>query len=94
MPRRTGELRAQELLDRRLASRPREGAGAVRQAFDEAWNSIAPQSAGDPDETARMRLKLAECIIAVAPNGETDVEQIKSMALQMLWILERQGHSP
>lgn len=81
------------LLDRSLATLPNASVRAIQQAFDEAWSTVAAQFQGDPAQVEAMRLKLAECILNVAPDGSTDVERIKSVAIQMLLTLQRQDKS-
>ena len=84
-------MKAQLLLDRALAKLSNPTANAMQQAFDMAWNEIAHHFANDADRAASIRLKLAGHIITVTSDGSTDVEHIKAMALQMLWILERRA---
>ena len=76
-------LRAQQLLRYTPLT-----AGAMIRAFDQAWFIVAAQFAGD--DTAEMaRLTLAECVLAVTSDGDTDVSKIARLALTMFRALER-----
>jgi hypothetical protein len=54
------------------------------QAFDEAWETIAPKYAGDPDRAEIARLKLANTILSFPVEEITDAEQIKNSSLQIV----------
>jgi hypothetical protein len=58
------------------------------EAFDEAWNDVAPT--GDPMTIEARQLKLAGCVAVVTAEDVTDTEQIRRMAIHMLWIIEQQ----
>ena len=57
---------------------------AVYRAFDEAWAAIAPAVGTDPQGIEDARLELAETVLAVTWHDSTDVNQIKSLALQVM----------
>jgi len=72
------------------AARPLRTGQAMHEAFEEGWNAIAYRIGEDPKAIETARLKLAECIDIVTPDGSTDVEQIWLMALNMLRIIEQE----
>ena len=55
---------------------------AACQAFDEAWESIAKNYSDNPLTVERARLRLANAVLAVAPRCGTDVEALRTAALQ------------
>jgi hypothetical protein len=55
----------------------------ARRAFDEAWATIAPSVATDPQTIDETRLKLAEAVLAVTGPDSTNVHQIRALALQI-----------
>ena len=81
-------MRAHKFLERKAASRSLATGQAMQGALNEAWNVIAYRFGGDPTAIEATRLKLAECIDIVTPDGTTDVEQIRLMALNMLRIID------
>jgi hypothetical protein len=54
------------------------------EAFDGAWEQIAPSIGGGADAIEAARIKLANIILALSRNGANDAEQMKNAALQ-LW---------
>lgn len=57
----------------------------VFQAFDEAWNEVAPLTSQDEMAVEAARLKLASIVLTVLATSETlDAEQIKSAALMQM----------
>jgi hypothetical protein len=54
------------------------------QAFDAAWETLAPNYAGDPDRAEIARLKLANTILSFPADEITDAEQIKTSSLQIV----------
>ena len=54
------------------------------QAFDQAWEGIAPKFNGNKDTTEAARLQLANAILAVVREESRDPVQIKNAALQMV----------
>jgi len=63
----------------------------IIQAFDDAWNSIAPDFGGNPLAIEAARLKLANVILAIAQNDRSNPEQIKRAALQIMAKDDRTG---
>ena len=55
---------------------------AVCQAFDEAWDSIAKNYSDNPLTVERARLRLANAVLAVASRCGTDVDALRTAALQ------------
>jgi hypothetical protein len=52
----------------------------LKQAFDEAWATLAPMTAADM--IGDIRLSLAHAIIAHATKGECDLDHLKAAALE------------
>lgn len=71
-------MEAQKLLD--AAPFAPEIVTLLKQAFNEAWESIAPAVA--PDRLDNTRLSLAHAIVAKAVSGERDLDALKVAALQ------------
>jgi hypothetical protein len=82
-------MQAQQLLNRNASRFGGPTARIMQQAFEEAWAMIAHRWANDQKATADNRLKLAECIVAVTPDGTTDIDQLKRMALDMFQVISR-----
>jgi len=78
-------MEAQELLD--AAPYTPEIVKVLKQAFDDAWASIA--STTTPDLVENTRLSLAHAIVARAGLGDADCERLKSAALDAI-----QKHPP
>ena len=75
-------MEAKALLEGSLEGHNAATATAMRQALEFAWSMVAPQHAtGAAIEKARILL--AECILAVTGQAETDVNKIVSLALTM-----------
>lgn len=68
-----------------------EALKGITQAFDDAWNSIAPDFGGNPLAIEAARLKLANVILAIAQNDRSNPEQIKRAALQIMAKDDRTG---
>jgi hypothetical protein len=53
------------------------------QAFDEAWDSIAPNVGNDPVTVAGVRIKLAKAVLSEATSSE-DATKLKQAALKVM----------
>jgi hypothetical protein len=54
----------------------------LRQAFDAAWEQLAPSVSARASAIQAARLRLANAVLAAAPNGPMQVERIKADALK------------
>jgi hypothetical protein len=54
------------------------------QAFDEAWETIAPHCGNNGLSVQAMRLKLANAILDLARENCSDAEAMKEAALRLL----------
>jgi hypothetical protein len=54
------------------------------QAFDRAWEELAPRVGDDPAAIEAARMQLANVMLALAANGQPDAERLKTAALQLL----------
>jgi hypothetical protein len=61
-----------------------EALKVIRQAFDEAWTSIAATYGHYPQDIERARLRLARAVLSVAQDGTQTVGQLKVAALQAM----------
>ena len=82
-------MKAQLLLDRKAGNLPHGTSKVMQKAFDEAWRAISHRYGSDAKAIEANRLTLAECIIAVTPDGADNVDQIRLLALDMFHILNR-----
>ena len=57
---------------------------AMGNAFDEAWARMAPTFGNIPQEVETARLSLAEAILSVATEGDTDVSALKDRAIEAM----------
>ena len=57
---------------------------ALRKAFDEAWEGIAPGVSTRPAAIEAARLKLAEIVLGLAKNGNLDPQQLADAAVQLM----------
>jgi hypothetical protein len=73
-------MKARALIDG--ASFGAETVKAMGEAFDQAWVRIAPTFDNVPEEIEGARLMLAEMILSVATEGNTDVEDLKDRAIR------------
>ena len=73
-------MKARALIDG--ASFGAETVKAMGEAFDQAWVRIAPTFDNVPEEIEGARLMLAEMILSVATDGNTDVEDLKDRAIR------------
>ena len=78
-------MQARKLLD--AAPFEAETIKVLKQAFDAAWDSIAPGIS--PDRVDDTRLSLAHAIVAHAGTGDWDGESLKLVALEAV-----QKHPP
>ena len=59
-----------------------EGVKLISQAFDEAWEYIAGSFEESPAVQKSARSKLADAVLSIAAKGITDIEVLKTEALQ------------
>lgn len=83
---------ARELIDG--SSYSPETLKILYQAFDEAWATIAPKYADDPDLAEIARLKLANAILSFPADEIKDAEQIKNSSLQLIALGYADAKSP
>ena len=57
---------------------------ALGQAFDEAWQEIAPNFGDEQQEIDAARLRLANAVLSIADEDSRDVEVLKRAALQRM----------
>ena len=57
---------------------------AIGQAFDDAWEQIAPQISNRPGAIEAARLKLAHLVLSVAKRGVLEREALKDEALKLM----------
>lgn len=57
---------------------------AIGQAFDDAWDQIAPQISNWPGAIESARLKLAHLVLSVAKRGVLEREALKDEALKLI----------
>lgn len=82
---------ARELIDE--SSYGPETLKILYQAFDAAWEAIAPQYDGDPDRAEIAQLKLANTILSFPVEEITDAEQIKNSSLQIVALVHAKAKS-
>jgi len=56
------------------------------QAFDEAWEVVAPSVSGRAAAIESARLKLADIILGLAREGGRDAEQMKDAAIRIFGV--------
>jgi hypothetical protein len=54
---------------------------AMGAAFDQAWTRMAPIFGNIPQEVETARLRLAEAMLSVATEGNTDIADLKDRAI-------------
>jgi hypothetical protein len=54
------------------------------QAFDAAWETIAPNFQDNPEQIEAARVALAEAVLSVTSETTCDVEALKNGALQAM----------
>jgi hypothetical protein len=57
---------------------------AIGQAFDGAWEQIAPQVSKRPEAIEAARYKLAQLVLSLAKRGILDPEELKEEALRLM----------
>jgi hypothetical protein len=75
-------MQARELIDG--VSFGPEALKAIGQAFDEAWEEIAGNFGGNPQDIEEARLRLANAVLSIAHEDSRDVEVLKRAALQRM----------
>ena len=75
-------MRARHLMG--TASFGPETLKGITQAFDDAWNSIAPNFGNNALSIEAARLKLANIILALVQDDSSSPAQIKRAALQVM----------
>jgi hypothetical protein len=58
---------------------------AIKKAFDEAWQAIAPQVSQRPEAMDAARLKLASIVLSVAKRGILDPKRLTDEALKLMF---------
>jgi hypothetical protein len=61
-----------------------EALTVIRQAFDEAWETIAGNFGDDASRIDAARTRLANALLSVAKNHTRDVEALKRDAMQIV----------
>jgi len=61
-----------------------EALKAIGQAFDQAWQQIAPNFGDDPTDVGKARIRLAHALLSVADNESRDVGVLRQAALQQM----------
>src|SRR5262245_19962864 len=85
-------MRARQLIDG--AAFGPDALKAVGQAFDAAWQQIAPTFGNDPQDIENARLELANAILSIADEDSRDVEVLKRAALQRKALDYRRRDTP
>jgi hypothetical protein len=67
---------------------------AMGEAFDQAWAEIAGNFGRSPDQIVNARLRLADAMLSIATEGNTDVNTLKRGALQAMALDYRSGIRP
>ena len=75
-------MRARKLIDG--ASFGLDALKAIGEAFDAAWQEIAPNFGNDPSDIDNARWKLANALLSIASEDSHDVEVLKQTALQRM----------
>jgi len=73
-------MKARTLID----GAPFETVKAMGEAFDQASARIKRIFGNDPDAIEAARIRLAEAILSVATEGNTEVEDLKNRAIVQL----------
>jgi hypothetical protein len=61
-----------------------EALKTIGQAFDQAWQQIAPDFGDDPIDVEIARIRLAHALLTVADNDSRDVGVLKRAGLQRM----------
>jgi len=72
-------MRARALVDGAVFGA--ETVKAMGAAFDQAWARMAPTFGNIPQEVETARLRLAEAMLSVATEGNTDIADLKVRAI-------------
>lgn len=56
----------------------------VGDAFDKAWERLAPAAAGEPLKVQATRLKLAAAVLELYSEGITEVDRLAHEAMRRL----------
>jgi pyocin large subunit-like protein len=75
-------MKARELISN--ASYGPETLKIVFQSFDQAWESIASNFGDNPLAIQAARVKLANIILSIPHDHQSDAQQIKNSALKMM----------
>jgi hypothetical protein len=75
-------MKARALIEQ--APFPAETVRAMAEAFDQLWTQIVRIFGNDPHEVEAARLGLAEAMVSVATEGDTDVEDLKDRAIVVM----------
>ena len=84
-------MKARELVA--SASFEPEALSVVGQAFDLAWNEIAPNFGDNPAVLEAARVRLAHAILSVAKDDVRDAGDLKTASLQVFALAYRLGGS-
>jgi hypothetical protein len=57
---------------------------ALRKAFDDAWERIAPSVSARAAAIEVARLKLAEIVLGLAKNGNLDSQHLADAAVRLM----------
>ena len=71
-----------------------EALKAIGQAFDQAWQQIAPNFGDDPIDVEKARIRLAHALLSVADNESRDVGILRQAALQRMALDYRKRRDP
>jgi len=58
---------------------------AIRKAFDDAWEQIAPQISKRAEAIEAARLKLASIVLSVAKRSTQDPKQLSEEAQKLMF---------
>jgi hypothetical protein len=78
----TCDMKARQLIEGATFDPPQ--LKAIGQAFDDAWEQIAPQISQRPDAIEAARYKLAHLVLSVAKRGILEREALKDEALRLM----------
>jgi hypothetical protein len=81
-------MKARQIIDG--ASYGPETLKAMTQAFDAAWEEIAPNFGNDPKDVEKARLRLAHAVLSMASEESHDVTALKKSALEAMALGYRQ----
>ena len=57
---------------------------AIRKAFDDAWERIAPDVSSRADALEASRLRLASIVLSIAKRGILEPKQLTDEALRLM----------